>query len=49
MLEMHQSTDSSLKQVDEYAGISVAATKSRLSRAKRNLRKALELKESITL
>jgi RNA polymerase sigma-70 factor, ECF subfamily len=49
VLEMHQSTDSSLKEVAEYAGISVAATKSRLSRAKRNLRKAFELKESITL
>src|SRR3984885_9551886 len=33
VLEMHQSSDSSLKEVAEFAGISVAATKSRLSRA----------------
>jgi RNA polymerase sigma-70 factor, ECF subfamily len=44
VLEMHQSTDSSLKEVAEFAGISVAATKSRLSRAKKTLRDAFELK-----
>ena len=48
VLEMHQSSDSSLKEVAEFAGISVAATKSRLSRAKNTLRNAFELKESIT-
>jgi hypothetical protein len=46
---MHQSSDSSLKEVAGLAGISVAATKSRLTRAKRMLRKAFELKESIIL
>jgi RNA polymerase sigma-70 factor (ECF subfamily) len=49
VLEFHQSNDSSLKEVAEFASISVAATKSRLSRAKKTLRKAFELKESITL
>jgi RNA polymerase sigma-70 factor (ECF subfamily) len=49
VLEMHQSSDSSLKEVAGLAGISVAATKSRLTRAKRMLRKAFELKESIIL
>jgi RNA polymerase sigma-70 factor (ECF subfamily) len=48
VLEMHQSSDSSLKEVAEFAGISVAATKSRLSRAKKTLRNAFELEESIT-
>ena len=41
VLETHQSKDSSLKEVAEFTGISVAATKSRLTRAKRTLRKAL--------
>ena len=45
VLEMHQSSDSSLKEVAEFAGISVAATKSRLSRAKKTLRNAPELKQ----
>jgi RNA polymerase sigma-70 factor, ECF subfamily len=48
VLEFHQSKDSSLKEAAEFAGISVAATKSRLSRAKKTLRKAFERKESIT-
>ena len=48
VLEFHQSNDSSLKEVAEFAGLSVAATKSRLFRAKKTLRKAFELKESIT-
>jgi RNA polymerase sigma-70 factor (ECF subfamily) len=41
VLEFHHSNDSSLKEVSEFAGISVAATKSRLSRAKKTLRKLL--------
>jgi RNA polymerase sigma-70 factor (ECF subfamily) len=41
VLEIHHSDDSSLKEVSEFAGISVAATKSRLSRAKKTLRKLL--------
>jgi len=41
VLEIHHSNDSSLKEVSEFAGISVAATKSRLSRAKKTLRKLL--------
>jgi RNA polymerase sigma-70 factor (ECF subfamily) len=49
VLEFYRSNDSSLKEVAEFAGISVAATKSRLSRAKKTLRKDFELKESITL
>jgi RNA polymerase sigma-70 factor, ECF subfamily len=48
VVEFHHANDSSLKEVSEFAGISVAATKSRLSRAKTTLRKAFELKESIT-
>ena len=48
VLEIHQSNDSSLKEVSGFAGISVAATKSRLSRAKKTLRKTFELNESIT-
>jgi RNA polymerase sigma-70 factor (ECF subfamily) len=48
VLEIHQSNDSSLKEVAQFAGISVAATKSRLSRAKKTLRKAFERKESVT-
>jgi RNA polymerase sigma-70 factor (ECF subfamily) len=49
VLEMHQSSDSSLKEVAEFVGISVAATKSRLSRARKTLRRSFERKESITL
>jgi RNA polymerase sigma-70 factor (ECF subfamily) len=49
VLEMHQATDSSLKEVAAFAGISVAATKSRLSRAKKTLRRTFERKESFTL
>jgi RNA polymerase sigma-70 factor, ECF subfamily len=49
VLEIHHSRDSSIKEVAEFAGISVAATKSRLSRAKKTLRRAFERKESITL
>jgi RNA polymerase sigma-70 factor (ECF subfamily) len=49
VLEMHQSSDSSLKEVAELAGISVAATKSRLLRARKTLRRAFERKDSITL
>ena len=41
VVEIHQSNDSSVKEVAELAGISVAATKSRLLRARRILRKAL--------
>ena len=41
VLEIHHSNDTSLKEVSEFAGISVAATKSRLSRAKKTLRKLL--------
>jgi RNA polymerase sigma-70 factor, ECF subfamily len=48
VVESYQANDSSLNELAEFAGISVAATKSRLSRAKRTLRKAFELKESIT-
>src|SRR5277367_6836278 len=40
VLEIHQSNDGSLKEVAEFVGISVAATKSRLSRARKTLRKA---------
>jgi RNA polymerase sigma-70 factor (ECF subfamily) len=48
VVESYQANDSSLNELAEFAGISVAATKSRLSRAKKTLRKAFELKESIT-
>jgi RNA polymerase sigma-70 factor, ECF subfamily len=41
VLEIHHSNDSSLKEVSEFVGISVAATKSRLLRAKKTLRKLL--------
>jgi RNA polymerase sigma-70 factor, ECF subfamily len=47
VVEIHQSNDRSVKEVAELAGISVAATKSRLLRARRILRKAFQLKESI--
>jgi RNA polymerase sigma-70 factor, ECF subfamily len=49
VLEIHQSSDGSLKEVAEFAGISVAATKARLSRARKTLRGAFERKDSITL
>ena len=48
VVERYQANDSSLNELAEFAGISVAATKSRLYRAKKTLRKAFELKESIT-
>ena len=48
VVEFYQANDSSLNGLAEFAGISVAATKSRLYRAKKTLRKAFELKESIT-
>ena len=48
VVEFYQANDSSLNDLAEFAGISVAATKSRLYRAKKTLRKAFELKESIT-
>jgi RNA polymerase sigma-70 factor, ECF subfamily len=41
VVEIHQSEDRSVKEVAELAGISVAATKSRLLRARKILRKAL--------
>lgn len=41
VVEIHQSHDNSLQDVAELAGISVAATKSRMLRARKNLRKAL--------
>jgi RNA polymerase sigma-70 factor (ECF subfamily) len=49
VLEMHQSSDSSMKEVAEFAGISIAATRSRLLRAKKTLRRAFERKDSIIL
>ena len=49
VVELRQSNDRSVKEIAELAGISVAATKSRLLRARKILRKALELKESVTL
>jgi RNA polymerase sigma-70 factor (ECF subfamily) len=49
VVEIHQSNDRSLKEVAELAGISVAATKSRLLRARRILRKKLCPEESMTL
>jgi RNA polymerase sigma-70 factor, ECF subfamily len=41
VVEIHQSEDRSIKEIAELAGISVAATKSRLLRARKILRKAL--------
>jgi RNA polymerase sigma-70 factor, ECF subfamily len=41
VVEIHQAEDRSVKEVAELAGISVAATKSRLLRARKILRKAL--------
>jgi len=49
VVELRQSNDRSVKEIAELAGISVAATKSRLLRARKILRKALELKESVAL
>jgi RNA polymerase sigma-70 factor, ECF subfamily len=45
VVEIRQSNDRSVKEVAELTGISVAATKSRLLRARKILRKAFELKE----
>ena len=45
VVEIRQSDDRSVKEVAELAGISVAATKSRLLRARKILRKAFELQE----
>jgi RNA polymerase sigma-70 factor, ECF subfamily len=42
VVEIHQSNDRSVKEVAELAGISVAATKSRLLRARKILREALK-------
>jgi RNA polymerase sigma-70 factor, ECF subfamily len=41
VVEIHQASDSSIKEVAELTGLSVAATKSRLVRARKILRKAL--------
>jgi RNA polymerase sigma-70 factor (ECF subfamily) len=41
VVEIHQSNDRSVKEIAELAGISVAATKSRLLRARKILRRAL--------
>ena len=41
VVEIHQSNDRSVKEIAELAGLSVAATKSRLLRARRALRKDL--------
>jgi RNA polymerase sigma-70 factor (ECF subfamily) len=49
VVEIHQCNDCSVKEVAELAGISVAATKSRLLRARKTLRRAFEPKNSITL
>jgi RNA polymerase sigma-70 factor, ECF subfamily len=49
VVEIHQSNDRSVKEVAELAGISVAATKSRLLRARRILRKSLCPEESMSL
>jgi RNA polymerase sigma-70 factor, ECF subfamily len=49
VVELRQSDDRSVKEIAEFAGISVAATKSRLLRARKILRKALELKEAVAL
>jgi RNA polymerase sigma-70 factor, ECF subfamily len=49
VVKLRQSNDRSVKEIAELAGISVAATKSRLLRARKMLRKALELKESVAL
>jgi RNA polymerase sigma-70 factor (ECF subfamily) len=44
VVEIHQSNDGSVKELAELAGISIAATKSRLLRARKVLRKTLEYK-----
>ena len=49
VIEIHQSNDRSVKEVAELAGISVAATKSRLLRARRILRRSLCPEESMSL
>lgn len=41
VVEIHQSNEGSVKEIAELAGISVAATKSRLLRARAILRRAL--------
>jgi RNA polymerase sigma-70 factor (ECF subfamily) len=41
VVEIHQSNDRSIKEIADLASISVAATKSRLLRARRMLREAL--------
>jgi RNA polymerase sigma-70 factor (ECF subfamily) len=41
VVEIHQSNDRSVKEIAELAGISLAATKSRLLRARKVLRRAL--------
>jgi RNA polymerase sigma-70 factor (ECF subfamily) len=41
VVEIHQSNDGSIKEIADLAGISLAATKSRLLRARKILRKAL--------
>jgi RNA polymerase sigma-70 factor (ECF subfamily) len=41
VVEIHQSNDRSVKEIADLAGISVAATKSRLLRARKILRKTL--------
>jgi RNA polymerase sigma-70 factor (ECF subfamily) len=43
VVEIHQSNDGSVKEVAELAGISIAAAKSRLLRARKILRKTLEV------
>ena len=45
VVEIHQSNDGSIREVAELAGISVPATKSRLLRARRILRKVVRLEE----
>jgi RNA polymerase sigma-70 factor, ECF subfamily len=45
VVEFHQSNDRSVKEVAELAGISVAATKSRLLRARKILREAIDLEQ----
>jgi len=44
VVESHQSNDGSVKELAELAGISIAATKSRLLRARKVLRKTLKYK-----
>jgi RNA polymerase sigma-70 factor (ECF subfamily) len=42
VVEIHQSNDGQVKEIAEIAGISISATKSRLLRARINLRRRLE-------